>query len=843
MDMSLAATAQSSCPVEESDCNAQRQIICNEHFSSLSCQIQFAPLKKCFVQVCINQNHTHFETPPVNLNDQNLTAYIDFTVINDLNSRKKHCYATCCLKENVNSENLCFDNKCRYKRIYIFGRKDFSMSSTASNYICLSGNQMAIRKALKKQQLDKELMIVGLRDKVYYDKEMSIKKNQQVCQEKWQILDSNKEEWESVFHKNITNCLLKSKKTDQVINEDYTLVLQGKNGSMDIWHFLVVKSGSPVTDKTTTISYNHTTIMEKKTADNLQNRTSKSKKHNLVKFIDTINNLTDVDMENKNKMQIFVDILNNMTKKNCWTNLNNEKKMHPTEVMKIVDKFLENIINTTNSSEQVNIEKENIAFQFDELKNNTISVNLDSDESLQVHIDESVIKNISSDDHMFYSVVFYKSLTYIIQTTEANWTNESTNDKDLLSDILSFTIHKVNSKNPIKNITFRLNHKKLTSNTKCVYWSSSPTDLIGEWKTDGCFRTSWNESYTECVCTHLTSFAILMSHHQVDNSLSINIMSNIGGVVSILAVFLTFICYMILWRHVTTTTLNKSRAIILMNLCVSMFIANLLFLLSDHLKSYKITCTVTSILLHFFYLTVFFTMFVEGIDIFVTIVFVFSKLDVKKLILVAWGLPAIIVAISAGVTRLHGYGESDHCWLSEKSGLKWAFMGPAFFIIFTNLVITLVVLKNMLRNSEMIQKPIMERARAGMWGLVLFSPILGFTWCFGIFLFHKSVIIQYAFVACHSLQGPLIFLLHCLFSKQIKDGFMQYMKRIKNRSKSKSNMTNSVCKSVAFDKTQTPTLTINRSVDNLTLPYPQTLGIFQSRKSQDLLVPPKKGIW
>ncbi|XP_052823013.1 adhesion G protein-coupled receptor L4 isoform X2 [Octopus bimaculoides] len=809
MDMLLAATAQSSCLDDEPNCNAQEEIVCKEHFSSLSCQIEFAQSKKCFVQVCINYNHTHFEKSPVLLNDKNLTEFIKFSVINDLKSRKQHCFVTCCLKENVTTENLCFGNKCQYKRIYILSRQGFHLNSASDN-VCLSGNQIAIKKALKKKQLDKELMIVGLRDKVYYDKEISIKENRQVCQEEWQILDSNREKWKSVFYRNITNCLLKPKQPNQVINESYTLVLKGKNGSMDIWHFLVVKPGSPVTEKTTTI-YNNPTMMERDTADKLQNRTSNSKEHKLVKLIDTENNLIDIIMENKDNIQIFVDVLNNITMKNCWTNLNNEKKLYPTKVMKVVDKFLENI-NTTNSSEQIKIEKENIVFQFDELKNKTISVNLGSDESLQVHIDESVIKNISSDDPIFYSVVLYKSLTYIIQMTEANRTNENTNHKDLLSDILSFTIHKANSKNLIKNITYRLNHKKLTSNTKCAYWSSSPTDLIGEWKTDGCFRTSLNEFYTECVCNHLTSFAILMSHHQVDNSVSINIMSNIGGVISILAVFLTFICYIILWRHVTTTTLNKSRAIILMNLCVSMFIANLLFLLSDHLKSYKITCTVTSILLHFFYLTVFFTMFVEGIDIFVTIVFVFSKIDVKKLILVAWGLPAIIVAISAGVTRLHGYGE-DHCWLSEKSGLKWAFMGPAFFIIFTNLVITLVVLKNMLRNSEMIQKPIMERARAGMWGLVLFSPILGFTWCLGIFLFHKSVIVQYAFVACHSLQGVLIFLLHCLFSKQIKDGFMQYMKRIKNKSKSKSNMTNSVCKSVAFDKTQTPTLTINRSFD------------------------------
>lgn len=38
--------------------------------------------------------------------------------------------------------------------------------------------------------------------------------------------DSNTENWESVFQKNITNCLLKSKQSNQDTNEFYKLVLK-----------------------------------------------------------------------------------------------------------------------------------------------------------------------------------------------------------------------------------------------------------------------------------------------------------------------------------------------------------------------------------------------------------------------------------------------------------------------------------------------------------------------------------------------------------------------------------------------------------------------------------------
>ncbi|GAB1597453.1 adhesion G protein-coupled receptor L4-like, partial [Argonauta hians] len=548
-----------------------------------------------------------------------------------------------------------------------------------------------------------------------------------------------------------------------------------------------------------------------------------------------------INTENENKIEKFVDQVNDIASDNfidIWKNQSKENRLYPTKIMTFVDTFLDKVANNTNFSEHISIDKKNIAFQFSELKNDTISANLEFNQSLKVHVIDSVTQNLSSESQVFYSIVYYKSLTYLIQNIISSCLT-STNNDDILSDILGFTIHKVDLENPIENITFKLNHKKLALNTKCAYWSSNSLDSVGQWKTDGCTYISGDESYTECTCHHLTNFAILMSHHETVESSSMDIVSIVAGGTSIFAVFLTIICYIILWKYVTTTTLNKSRAIILLNLCVSMFIANLLFLLSDKFRNDMNCCKAISILLHFFYLVVFFTMLMEGIDIFITIVFVFTKIDVKKLIIAAWAFPALIVAISVGVSQSEGYGELDHCWLSQKKGLKWAFMGPAFIIIFINLIITAVVLQNMLKNSEMLQKSVLERARAGMWGLILFTPILGFTWCFGIFLLHRSVVVQYAFVVCHSIQGVLVFLLHCVFSKQIKEGLLQYMRKFEKTS----HITNSVCKSVAFDKTMSPTMTFNPSMDNLSAPYPQTLEIFQSRKSQDLLVPPRNGTW
>lgn len=45
------------------------------------------------------------------------------------------------------------------------------------------------------------------------------------------------------------------------------------------------------------------------------------------------------------------------------------------------------------------------------------------------------------------------------------------------------------------------------------------------------------------------------------------------------------------------------------------------------------------------------------------------------------GFPAVLVAISLGVTQAVGYGSSKACWLDVESGLVWAFIGPAVLII------------------------------------------------------------------------------------------------------------------------------------------------------------------
>ena len=43
----------------------------------------------------------------------------------------------------------------------------------------------------------------------------------------------------------------------------------------------------------------------------------------------------------------------------------------------------------------------------------------------------------------------------------------------------------------------------------CVYWKGSKDG--GSWSTEGCAHLGSNDSHTQCKCSHLSSFAVLMA--------------------------------------------------------------------------------------------------------------------------------------------------------------------------------------------------------------------------------------------------------------------------------------------------------------------------------------------
>ncbi|KAI0236869.1 Adhesion G protein-coupled receptor L3 [Lamellibrachia satsuma] len=323
-------------------------------------------------------------------------------------------------------------------------------------------------------------------------------------------------------------------------------------------------------------------------------------------------------------------------------------------------------------------------------------------------------------------------------------------------------------------MSFHLKNETTNETRNCGFWDYSSDEKGGSWSTEGCFAVPTDdETKAVCTCNHMTNFAILMSPAPVTTGIHatiLSIISIIGCVISILGLFLTLLLFCSIWKHV-----KSHHAAVLMNLCIALIIANVIFVVGAHRVDDQFACTIIAALLHYFYLAAFFIMLAEGIQLLLYIVYVFHvrrKRETAFLLFASWGLPAVIVGACLLISGKDGYGTETSCWLSLESGLIWAFIGPACFIIMVNMVILVVVLRRVMSARQPAEKKKHHRMKAAMWNLAVVCPILGITWLFGVFSVNKDLLaFQYIFAISNSLQGVIIFIFHAVCNKKIRDAF------------------------------------------------------------------------
>ncbi|VDH92801.1 G protein-coupled receptor 133 [Mytilus galloprovincialis] len=317
----------------------------------------------------------------------------------------------------------------------------------------------------------------------------------------------------------------------------------------------------------------------------------------------------------------------------------------------------------------------------------------------------------------------------------------------------------------------------------CGFWEFNASNTVnGAWSSFGSLVVESTDSYTLCEYNHTTNFAILMSPERTPSphNFPLSLISAIGCGISILFLFITIVVHLVLWRYVRT---DRSKT--LMNLCVALILSYAIFLAGITRTENKAVCTAIAVALHYMFLTDFALMLAEGILIARMVIIVFpAKSIVHWLLPACWVVPGIIVGISAGVTKLNGYGNEKFCWLTLDSNLIWAFIGPAFIVILINLVIIVLTVHKMMTTKGLARKTLEEKSRIGIESICVILPLFGITWVLGAFSVNEDLVMfQYLFAIFNSLQGLFICLFHCFFNKQVKQGYYHFQRRPKaNRS-------------------------------------------------------------
>uniref|UniRef100_G3VW92 Uncharacterized protein n=1 Tax=Sarcophilus harrisii TaxID=9305 RepID=G3VW92_SARHA len=342
------------------------------------------------------------------------------------------------------------------------------------------------------------------------------------------------------------------------------------------------------------------------------------------------------------------------------------------------------------------------------------------------------------------AVVFisYVSIGSIINETFISKENLTIDEKleniYLNSKVVSGTIGYSNDSFLSTPVIFTFQHIHVKK-PLCVYWDNTV------WSNKGCKTISFNDSHTVCSCSHFSSFAVLMA----SEDFVLTIITYVGLGLSLLCLFLAALTFLLCRAIRGTGTLLH------LQLSLCLFLANLLFLTGiERTEPKVIMCSIIAGGLHYLYLAAFTWMFLEGLHLFLTVRNLrvanytsASRFKKRFMYPFGYGIPAVIVAVSAGIHFL-----------------QFLQINLSFYLT------TLWILRDRLSALNKEVSTIQNNRTLTIKALAQLF-ILGCSWSLGFFLIDSiaepiRLIIAYAFTIINSLQGVYIFLVHCVFNRQ-----------------------------------------------------------------------------
>ncbi|XP_040892111.1 adhesion G protein-coupled receptor E2 isoform X2 [Toxotes jaculatrix] len=342
------------------------------------------------------------------------------------------------------------------------------------------------------------------------------------------------------------------------------------------------------------------------------------------------------------------------------------------------------------------------------------------------------------------------------------------------SKVVSVVVSNPSTQNLSRSVNITLKHqvppeKSLEVSYVCAYWNE-----IGAWSTDGCDRDKQrsNASYTVCTCKHLSSFAVLMATYPMEHTFGLQVVTKIGLTISILCLILSILTFKF------CRSIQGTRTTIHLHLCICLFLADLFFLAGISQTKPVGGCRFIAAMLHYFFLGVFTWMLLEGVQLYRMVVLVFNATMRPLYLFIAGYGPPLVIVIMSAIIRPNGYGTKQHCWLSLEDGLIWSFFGPVCFIIIVNVFFFIITVWKLAQKFTSLNPDLskLHKMKAFTVTAIAQMCILGLMWVFGAFLFQEgTIVVAYIFTILNSLQGALVFIMHCLLSKQVREEYAHFL--------------------------------------------------------------------
>ncbi|XP_065817456.1 cadherin EGF LAG seven-pass G-type receptor 3 [Labrus bergylta] len=319
-------------------------------------------------------------------------------------------------------------------------------------------------------------------------------------------------------------------------------------------------------------------------------------------------------------------------------------------------------------------------------------------------------------------------------------------------------------------LEFKLLETANRSKPLCVQWNhSNQYEIGGCWTVRDCMVVYRNTSHVRCQCQRLGTFGVLMdsSHReQLEGDLeTLALVTYSSLCVSMLALLLTVLVLSCLRGLKSNTRSIHS------NTAAAMFLSELVFLLGVNQTEQQFLCTVVAILLHYFFMSTFAWMFVEGLHIY--------RMQTEQRNInfgamrfyyaIGWGVPAIITGLAVGLDP-EGYGNPDFCWISIYDKLIWSFAGPIAIVILMNGGIFMIVAKMSCNPSQKETKklPVIATIRDAFMLLLVATS----TWLCGLMAVNNSILaFYYIFNVLCLVQGLSVMLVFTVFNAEVQEAW------------------------------------------------------------------------
>ncbi|XP_051577996.1 adhesion G-protein coupled receptor G5-like [Myxocyprinus asiaticus] len=392
-----------------------------------------------------------------------------------------------------------------------------------------------------------------------------------------------------------------------------------------------------------------------------------------------------------------------------------------------------------------------------------------STQTAQIWIPEEAFQNVSEDQHKV-GVVTYES----DEQFKLGLGNSS-----IASNVIRIEIpgrEFVNLTRSLKILFPVNNYTNYTGNYNysCQFYDETVTGNY-TWKTDGCTTIRTNNNLVECLCDHMTAFAVLLIEMKDVDKNNWEILSYISYIGSSLSAF--FSACAILSYIVNSNTRIEVSSSIHVSLSGALLLLNISFMLSEWAATLTNgVCVFVAVVIHYSLLCCFSWMAIEALHLYLLLARVFNiyiKHYMLKLSLIGWGIPALLVG---GLLTVHDshhfYGTKEvklldtnttkFCWITEPVvlyGVNLCYFSLVF--LFNSLILVTVsreILKLKHLDNKQKKRAVCKDASTVLglmcllgtsWGLVFFST--GYT----------NYPILYLFCILNTMQGFSIFLWIC----------------------------------------------------------------------------------